>query len=229
MPFFNATLTDLDKKEIKRYAGLAKADFSEKIIDEAATEALILAKPRAVWNIYDYDSKRNLIHAQGKDVSVEGKSITKHLQNSLKVIVFSLTIGEEIENAINSHFKEGIYSHSLILDAAATTAVEAAADLLEKAVSQSVNKEGLYLIQRFSPGYGDFDIHFQPEMLALSDAKSIGISLTESYMLLPRKSITAIIGLTAKQRIQCRAKNNCQNCASLNCISRKELSNDKNN
>ncbi len=48
---------------------------------------------------------------------------------------------------------------------------------------------------RFSPGYGDWDVHAQPDLLRLTQAETIGVSLTESFMLRPRKSVTAVIGL----------------------------------
>ena len=47
---------------------------------------------------------------------------------------------------------------------------------------------------RYSPGYGDWDLPVQREVLELVEAKSIGLSLTETFILQPRKSVTAVIG-----------------------------------
>lgn len=84
------------------------------------------------------------------------------------------------------------------MDAAATTAVEHVADGIEQAIDQKFNMQGLVRRWRFSPGYGDWPIQAQPEMLRLAKAHEIGISLTSSLMLTPRKSVTAIIGLIPK-------------------------------
>lgn len=107
----------------------------------------------------------------------------------------SATIGEDIEDQVTRSFEEGKYSFSMLLDAAATTAIEEVADGMEKNIFNVVKRQGLAMTWRFSPGYGDWPIEQQPEVLSLANGKEIGVSLTEALMLIPRKSITAIIGL----------------------------------
>ena len=73
---------------------------------------------------------------------------------------------------------------------------------------------------RFSPGYGDFDIHHQEEILRMLDAhKKIGLSMTESYMLTPTKSVTALIGFAEKE-MDC-PKSGCEVCEKKDCIYRR--------
>ena len=81
-------------------------------------------------------------------------------------------------------------------------------------------KEGFAMRWRFSPGYGDWDIHAQPELLRLTQAESIGISLTESLMLRPRKSVTAVIGLVRGENGDEKLPKGCATCTKLNCPSR---------
>ncbi len=225
MPIYNAPLKKVDKSETRRYAGLNKAKFDESVIEAACMEVQILAQPKGIWNLYDYDSSTAIIHSD-PPFFIEGKKIQKHLAASKKVILLAATIGETVEEQITSCFKDGKYSYSLLLDAAATTAVEQAADELEKTIRQKVEPMGYDMIWRFSPGYGDWDIRFQPEMIRLSQANKIGITLTESMMLLPRKSITAIIGLVPKKNeFPCdeshSQKHDCQICEKIDCLARK--------
>ena len=77
--------------------------------------------------------------------------------------------------------------------------------------------QGLVRRWRFSPGYGDWPIQAQPEMLRLAKAHEIGISLTSSLMLTPRKSVTAIIGLIPKTQDVEPEKQSCKYCPNPNC------------
>lgn len=223
MHFFNAALTQIDTAETRRYAGLRNSEFPPQLVTKACQEAQILCTAKAIWQDYSYNAQTCQLETPSGNIQLAGQSITRHLSNSVRVIAESVTVGEAVENAVDEHFKQGDYAHSLLLDAAATTAVEMAADAMENAIRPDFAKQGLALIQRFSPGYGDFYIQFQPQMLKLSMAEKIGISLTESYMLSPRKSITALIGLIPADRSVCRTiEHNCQICQQADCLSRKE-------
>lgn len=222
MPIYNVALTFIDKAETKRYAGLNKTTFSEQLIEKACLEAQLLSVSKGSWQIYDYNSCTHTIEID-EPLQIKGNSIQKHLANCDKVIVLAATIGEAIEQKITEYFKLGEYSFSLLLDAAATTAVEMTADQMEKAMLRIAAAQGYRMKTRFSPGYGDWDIKFQPEMLRLAEANNIDMKLTDSYMLMPRKSITAIIGLTSNTAETLQAqKHNCKQCNKLDCLARKE-------
>lgn len=225
MPIFNSPYYEIDKKETKRYAGLRNSDFDEGKIEEACELARLIIKPTGIWEIYDYDSKTQTV-ATIPPFKLHGNAIRNHLNGCSKVILLAATVGIDIENEITSLFKEGKYSLSLMLDAAATTAVEQNADLMEKAINNHVRKQGYNMKWRFSPGYGDWPIEQQKEMLHLSKGDEIGISLTESLMLEPRKSITAIIGLyIMEESCTCSSINSdehdCSQCDKLDCLARR--------
>lgn len=220
LPIYNSVLKQIDPVETKRYAGLGKVDFNEAIIQKACLEAQLLAEPKGIWQIYNYNTCSYKVESS-PEFLIRGEKIRKHLATSAKVIVLAVTIGETIEKQITNYFKQGEYSYSLLLDAAATTAVEQAADDVEKTIKQYTTAQGYQMIWRFSPGYGDWDICFQPEMLHLSDAKEIGITLTESMMLIPRKSITAIIGLVPNSNEKNEKKQSCSACSKQDCLARR--------
>ena len=145
------------------------------------------------------------------------------------------TVGEAIEKQVTKSFDEGRYSFSVLLDAAATAAVEQVADAMEKTIHNEVKRLGLAMKWRFSPGYGDWPIQQQTEILQLAGGSQIGISLTESLMLMPRKSITAVIGLYYPDAVpNCNGsarnsvieaaasakKHDCRHCSKLDCPAR---------
>ncbi len=195
MQRFNSTLMELNKSEVLRYAGVKKDHaLDPNMVDEACLEARLLATPKGSWEIYDYDAETHTVQSEQPFI-IEGNSIIKHLKDATKVIILCATVGEAIEEAVTEHFSEGRYAYSVLLDAAATCAVEKLADDIEKTIYPKVAAKSFSTRWRFSPGYGDWDITQQPDMVRLSGANDIGITLTESMMLYPRKSITAIIGL----------------------------------
>ena len=223
MPVYNAPLLTIDNQETKRYAGLMKAqDFSEDKIAAACDNARLLAQPRGIWEIYDYDCQEQIIRSQ-PPCKLQGHKISGHLAGCEKVIVLAATVGEAIEEDITARFADGEYTMALLMDAAATTAVEQLADGMEKALTPRMGAQGFLLKWRFSPGYGDWPLEQQPELLRLANAEKIGISLTSSLMLMPRKSITAIIGLYRKQEntLPSHKPESCALCSQVNCPSRK--------
>lgn len=222
MPIYNARLSSLDLSEVRRYAGLARADFDQKMIEEAAQEALLLIEPKSSYTIYDYDCQQGLILGD-TPLSLAGRSIQKHLAGCEKVLAIAATIGPDIVEATTRHFEEGHYAHSVLLDAAATEAVEETANALEKMLAPKIKAQGFASRWRFSPGYGDWPLEAQKEFMPLTGAKEIGINLTESMMLSPRKSVTAIIGLYRPEKVTDTAgRPGCQSCSQKDCPSRKK-------
>lgn len=254
MPIYNSPIFAIDAAEARRYAGLQKADFSQQLIDDACMEAQLLIQPKGIWQLYDYEAPRQLLHntanplslpgtiQPGKDktstsnncLALQGSSIGRHLTGCCKVIVMAATVGEAIEKQVTKSFEEGRYSFSVLLDAAATAAVEQVADAMEKTIHNEVKRLGLAMKWRFSPGYGNWPIQQQTEILNLAGGCDIGISLTESLMLMPRKSITAVIGLYYPDAtIKCETneqatltippepqKHDCRHCSKLDCPAR---------
>ena len=75
---------------------------------------------------------------------------------------------------------------------------------------------GEYPTPPFSPGYGDWDLSHQGEVLDLLDAtRRMGLSLTQAGMLVPEKSITALVGISDRQEESCGQK--CMRCKKTDC------------
>lgn len=225
MPIYNPSLQELSTSEIQRYSGMKDSQhFPVAAVEAAAIEALLLSRPQSSWELYSYDASTGIIDSP-TPITLTAPSIRSHLVNSQKVIVLSATIGESLEQSSADYFSQGSYSHALLLDAAGSTAVEAVVDQLESFLFNQFSVQGFSFTQRFSPGYGDWSIEIQPQMLLLTHAEKINIMSTCSCMLLPRKSVTAIIGLQAgqaRQNVDTHCQIGCANCSLTNCASRKK-------
>ena len=220
MPIYNAQILSIDAAEVRRYAGLRKAEnFGEKNILAACEEALLLLEVRGVWELYGY---KNCTVESVPPFTIEGNSVIKHLDGCEKVICMAVTVGAAIEQEITKKFERGEYLASVLLDAAATAAVEQAADLMEKNFAAKFSKEGYKMRWRFSPGYGDWNLTAQEKLFKISGAEQIGMSLSSALMLEPRKSITAIIGLCSISNYELGIRNEkCSACDKLDCSMRK--------
>ena len=83
-----------------------------------------------------------------------------------------------------------------------------------------MQEQGKYIRPRFSPGYGDFSIQHQKAVLAMLEAsKRIGVTMTDSYMLTPTKSVTAVIGI-GDAEMNCNL-NSCEECDKTDCTYRR--------
>ena len=224
MPIYNAILTAVDAKETRRYAGLREAkNFAEERISVACEEAMLLAEPCGTWQEYDYEPRAQIIASGDEKIPLVGKSIGRHLEGCEKIVVMAVTVVERIENEITAKFAADEYTAAVLLDAAATTAVEQIADELEKAVYQVSATRGFAMRHRFSPGYGDWSLTEQKNIVRLSRATEIGIRLSDSFMLMPRKSVTAVIGLFRKTTDETQeVQSGCATCKKNDCVMRKK-------
>jgi hypothetical protein len=214
---FNPILNNIDRAETKRYAGMGRSiHFPEAIVSEACSIVMLEKHVKTVWTLYEYDCTSGCINGDYKIVS---KGLLKHLSGSKQIILMSATVGEGVEAASKKYFEQGEYALGLLIDAAATAAVEQAADALCNMLSGQFENKGSTLTSRFSPGYGDWALEEQEQVAPLAHVDAIGVHLTNSKMLIPRKSITAVVGLrTANAKDD---KTGCSKCTQKDCIMRR--------
>lgn len=191
----------LEKKEILRYLGYRrKQELTPEMdqqIQQLMEEVKKVADPRYTFLIFPCqpDENEKNIQVIGTDLVLEGKAIYNHLKYAKNVALLAATLGIEVERQIRKYELTEM-SKALILDACCVEYIEKICDLAECAIEQEVADEQLILNRRFSPGYGDLPIETQAKFLAVTDAtKRVGINLTESFLMIPPKSVTAIIGL----------------------------------
>lgn len=196
MHIYRPQLTLLSKSEVLRYAGQKNENElpTENLI-AACREALLLSQPCCTWEVYDYNEESHRILTKDRDLDLGSETLRRHLMGCHQVVAMAVTIGPLLEDQVEDLFSQGHYQSALLLDAAGSAAVEATADQTDMMIAAKMNKSGFHTIRRFSPGYGDWDLSVQQELLPLTGGHEIGIAVTSSSMLTPRKSITALIGV----------------------------------
>lgn len=179
-----ARLTQIPGREVLRYLGV-RGDGDAALCASVAKQSSLLmeaARPRLVW-------KRMPIEAQ----YVEGEDLRRLLQDGKELVLFAATLGLEVER-LSRQMQLTDMADALIIDACADAAIENICDNFCDDLAKEISP--LYLTQRFSPGYGDLPLSYQKKLFdALDIFRRIGVSLTESGLMLPQKSVTAIMGI----------------------------------
>ena len=122
--------------------------------------------------------------------------VMKHLENCPQAVLLAVTLGPGVDAQIR-RAGVGDIAAGVASDALGSALAEQAADAAEAELRQWAAKEGKYLTGRFSPGYGDWDIAVQPLVAnALDTVRRAGLCVTDTNLMTPRKSVTAILGVS---------------------------------
>ncbi len=149
---------------------------------------------------------------------VVGNDIEKHLDGCRRAVLFAATLGARSEQLIRRAEAENM-AYAVVLDALASAMIEQFCDKCENEIHE---RTGGYFTYRFSPGYGDYPLSLQGSFIRrlLAD-KRIGLTATSNSILIPRKSVTAIIGISETE--VAHGKRSCAVCSMReNCRYRKD-------
>jgi 5-methyltetrahydrofolate--homocysteine methyltransferase len=159
-------------------------------------------------------------------INIKSEGLAVYLNNCTKVYIFAATLGTAVDRLITQRTKVDSVQ-ALCVQACATAEIEDYCNSIEQELSQNElpqhtfgNK--MYLLRRFSPGYSDFSITHQTDILRLLQAqKRICVTETEAHMLTPLKSVTGVIGISTEMTM-CRqyAVPKCTDCENTDCIFR---------
>ena len=189
---FEPRFTTLNMKEILKYLGFCGQELTEEIaaqIRRCTDEVLAAATPRLTYRHVPLEDGAVL------GVTFAGNDIPRMLEPCEEVVLFGATLGPGVERLM-MRYEVVNAADSVIMDACASTAIENICNNFESDMRRAVEAEGRYLTDRFSPGYGDLPIAEQPKFFALLDmTRRIGVSLTPTTIMVPRKSVTAIMGI----------------------------------
>ena len=204
-------LEKLNQNEALRYLGYGQnaPDIKvQELLDECEEVLLSIAKPRFVYKVFDIESVQGGVKVLNTNLVMPGNAIKDHLEDCEKVVLMGVTISMDVDRLLRKTQVNDM-SRALIVDSLASVAVEQACNKVE----EFIKKELVEYNQtwRFGVGYGDLSLDIQGEFLDVINApKIIGLSASKSNMLIPTKSVTAIIGLS-KIEIK-KIKRGCQTC-----------------
>lgn len=212
---------EVNRREIFRYLGYGRTEPDERIraLAESCLEELEQeTEPKCLFREYPL-ALRGENGIDGGCFQTVSKNLGKNLKDCENLLVFAATLGAGADQLIQKYSRLQM-SRAVVMQAAATAMLEDYCDSVCQAQAEDYEARGLYLRPRFSPGYGDFSLENQKNLLdGLEAGKRIGIKLTDSLLMTPSKSVTAVMGIS-RRPYRCQVKG-CEACGKTDCIYRR--------
>ena len=184
----------VNRREVLRYAGIQEETPElTALLDETLAESLPTLAGNICWQAFPLrilNGKLDLGFTH-----TNSSSLTRNLAGCDRIIVFAATLGLGLDRLI-ARYSRLSPSKALLLQAIGTERIEDLCDRFCDSIRQEACRQGLSMAPRFSPGYGDLPLTVQQDIFRVLDcSRKIGLTLNESLLMSPSKSITAIIGM----------------------------------
>lgn len=151
---------------------------------------------------------------------IHSQSLATQLEGCSEAMLYAATLGAQVDRLMQRASSTDM-SEAVVLQACAAALLEQQVDAAMELLSEEYATHALYLRPRFSPGYGDFSLEHQRGILRILDTgRRIGLGCTQSSMLAPTKSITAVIGISPRPPHNATAP--CEGCELAHCAYKKE-------
>lgn len=183
---------EVPRQELLRYARCRSEAGLEAVVDQAIQQMQAVMEPKAAAACFALNRRQEGLYMA--ETLLPGKAIQKHLEGCGSCWLLGVTLGFGVDRTIAAA-GQSAPSLALLLDAAATAAVEDLAD----AACEALAAGGRELTGRFSAGYGDLPLELQPVLLDMLRAQwELGMTTGPSLLLSPIKSVTALVGVRGK-------------------------------
>ncbi|MGK7344275.1 MAG: vitamin B12 dependent-methionine synthase activation domain-containing protein [Candidatus Nitrospinota bacterium M3_3B_026] len=180
----------LDEIEEKPLAGA---------IGKAIDKAYTLIHGRGVFKTCRLTGvEAGAVRGEGVGDVFSGPAMVKLLGGCDFATLLACTIGPELEAEVERLEEAQDMTGAYILDMIGGWMADYMADRVDERVEREIRRAGYERTMRYSPGYGDWTLERQPDVLRLAEAERIGIRLTETNIMIPRKSVSAVIGWKPK-------------------------------
>lgn len=190
----------IDRKEVYRYMGYTMKQIGEteehiaKMIEDVIRQTEEIITPKACYSRFPVEVKGDgrILLPYGEVVSHD---LTRNLHDCQEIFLFAATIGADFDRLLRRTRVESM-AKAAILQAAGAAAVESLCDCLNDELKKKVEAEGNRTHPRYSPGYGDYILENQRGIFSvLQPPRYIGLSLMDTLIMAPEKSVTAVIGI----------------------------------
>ena len=198
----------VNKKEILRYAKGADED----VADELLKEALPKLSYKVCYMKFPVKREGNMLDLGF--MKTDSKSLLKNLDGCDEIVLFGATIGIEFDRLMQRYIHLSP-AKAFILQGIGAERIESLCDAFCEEMKTDAEKRGKFTRPRFSAGYGDFTLDAQKDIFSVLDcARKIGLTLTDSLIMSPSKSVTAIVGISDTP--SCKA-HKCASCDKKDC------------
>lgn len=187
-------LPPVDKREVLRYAG-ARGELPEisALMQECIREAEGEIVGKVCYGEFPVTQQEQRLAFGFMTAGSAG--LCKNLIDCDSAVIFGATIGIGIDRLIARYGRISPVK-ALLFQAIGAERIEALCDLFCEEISRQAMQNGRFTRPRFSPGYGDWPLEAQRDIFSALDCpRKIGLTLNESLLMSPTKSVTALIGI----------------------------------
>ena len=189
----------LEKEEISSFMGLGPVPDEPfgSMIDVAID---LLSNNRnieggfTIKQVEELSIKEGIVKVENKTFTT-GKMISSFLKNIEYVALFTCTAGFEVEQFSSKYKNEGDFVQSYVIDATGSLLVEGAMDIVYENLKNMAAINNLAITNRYSPGYCDWKVADQQKLFSFLPKDFCNVSLSESSLMRPVKSVSGIIGI----------------------------------
>lgn len=225
------TVNSISRQEIYRYMGYRGHEPDEqikKMTEVVLEELLSVIRPRNIYQIFKCKLQNDEIHlwnidkaqSEQADIILQSKNLAENLKSCSYCIVMAATLGIESEQLLQ-RYEYISMTKAAMVQACGAACIENYCNQLQEKFYRQAQERKMYLRPRFSPGYGDLTLETQKIIFEkLECTKRLGLTLTQSLLMYPSKSVTALIGIT-KDEQACHIKK-CKKCKNTECEFRYE-------
>lgn len=191
-----AKLPDIPIAEVLHFLGWRGTPLDQALIDQInALRARVQNEIRPFCMLRRFALLEDL-SLEGTSFLPLGSDIGQMLRPCSEAVLLAATLGAQSERMLLREQARAPES-ALLLDAVLSAAIEAVCDEQERLLRERLRDDGYYLTDRYSPGYGDMPISQTRQICdVLNTAGAIGLTVSASGIMLPRKSVTAVMGVS---------------------------------
>lgn len=215
---------EIDKDEVCHYLGYQRdqgpTSSISSLIDDEIKEAYDLIQPSGFYQLMDIRRVRRPRVILEDGLTVTSEVLSWVLFPCKQVVIFVTSIGRALEERVAQLMKEGQILKATILDAIGSEAAEKTTGYLQDRVREIANSDDAEITLRYSPGYCDWDITQQRVLFRAMNSAPLGVSLTEECLMMPRKSVSGVIGVGWGEKRRLRLSP-CRFCTRRDCQSRR--------
>lgn len=212
------------EREAVRYLGYGKHAVDERtlaLVAESFADLRKVAERKNVYRIFalsgDGEGARRVVIG---NLEIESRNLSKNLRGCEEAVLFGATLGVGVDRLITRASITDM-AKAVVLQACAAAYLEEYCDFCQERIAEAMRLEGKYLRPRFSPGYGDFPLSCQEQIMRMLDcAKKIGLTMTDGCLMTPTKSVTAVIGISTIPT-PCH-RSGCESCQKTDCAYRRD-------
>lgn len=189
---------EINRREVERYLGyrgLTTIDEKmQSVIEECIKDMEEAVTPRCIYKTFPIEWDGESCCFAG--IGVKPGNLTRNLKGCKEIVMLAVTVGPGADRLVKrAEIRDMLKAYTY--QAVGAAAVEAWCDEVNERIRTEAAERGLFTRPRFSPGYGDFPLEVQKDFERILEMpKSIGVSLSESLLMTPTKSVTAVIGLS---------------------------------